>query len=276
MPRGKLNEQSVQKSAINWLATYYGNLPEIKTVVSKQEAWLKKHRRLRRGRADGLIAMLSHNGKVIVASIEAKSSRTYRAITPDYLDKKWVTHTALVSLVIAFLAAIVGWEIGGWFLKWVLPAILFVLIAFAFLGLTYDSKRYRPISVVGQVKRYPANYQWIALSADIHNKLLPDEQYNALLKDCTQEGVGLLKVSSGNKITIIKEPVFQNIPKKYKDFLECYAGELDLRKRLVEADAQLSMLQTDNETVEIISPIETISSSEIQTFPVGEMQFTDE
>lgn len=245
MPRGKLDERSVQKAATNWLAAYYEKQSGIEAVISKREARIKRNGKLGNGRADGLIVLLSVDKTIKVASLEAKSSRTSRTLTPVYLDKKWMVHAALIGLAVAFGAALIGWEIGGWFLKWVVPILLAFVAGFVFIVITSDHKRYRRIGVVTQIKRYPANYQWIALPTDMFNKV-PDSNQKTLLKDCAKDGIGLLKVSAGNRITIIQEPVFRNSPKRHNDFLECYDAEKYLRKQLFEKAELSTNSQSDD------------------------------
>lgn len=232
MPRGRLNETTVQRIAVDWLSSYYENKPEVCAVVSALEAGVSKNHKLGNGRADGLIVAELLDGTIFTASLEAKSKRTYRNISPRYLNEKWVLHALFFGLVMLVLVAVLGWILADhWFWKWIFPLMVFVISVVAYLILTFDNKHYRPIDVINQVKRYPANEQWIALSTDAYNLLLQDKQ-QSLLKDCRKEGIGLIRVSSERKVTLMEVPKSKNMPKGYSDFLSCYAKGRKMRNRL--------------------------------------------
>ena len=97
-----------------------------------------------------------------------------------------------------------------------------VAVGFAYLMLTTEHARYRLIDVVQQVKRYPANEQWIAVSADAYSEL-DDALQEALRSDCRKEGLGLLRVRSATQITPLEKPQPRTPPKGISDFLACYA-----------------------------------------------------
>ena len=79
-----------------------------------------------------------------------------------------------------------------------MPIGAFVAAAFAYLFMTAQHARYRLIDVIRQVKRYPANEQWVAVSADAYISLADDLQ-DALHTDCRREGIGLLRVRSATR-----------------------------------------------------------------------------
>ena len=87
--------------------------------------------------------------------------------------------------------------------------------------------------MIAQVNRYPANDRWIAISTDAYNQLGAEGE--ALHRDCHKQGIGLLRVSSGGKVTILSCPTPQPLPNGYNDFLSCYAGEKAMRNELEAA-----------------------------------------
>lgn len=233
MPKGRLNEKTVQKAAVAWLERYYLDAkPDIVAITSGQEAVVRKRDKLGDGRDDGLVAARLADGSIFTASLEAKSSRTFHNISPSYRDGRWFLHALLVGIAAAGIAAYAGWTYSDhWFWQWAFPILLFVIAGFAFMALTWDHKYYRPIDVIGQVKRYPANEQWIALPTDAFNQL-NREQQQSFLKDVRREGIGFLRVSPGSRVVPVEVPEYNPTPNSYADFLSCYAREKGLREKL--------------------------------------------
>jgi hypothetical protein len=183
------------------------------------------------GRADGLVASLIDDGTVYTVSLEAKSARTLPNITLRYGDGLWLLHTLVAGLLGMGAVGAIGWFFGGgWLLKWVLPPVAFFAVGFAYL-LTMEHAHYRLIDVVQQVKRYPANEQWIAVSADAHNAL-DHAMQEALQAACRREGLGLLRVRSSSQVTRLEKPRPSPTPKGLDDFLACYARSDTIRQKL--------------------------------------------
>jgi hypothetical protein len=142
-------------------------------------------------------------------------------------------HAILVGVVGLILAGIIGWFIGGWFWVWIFPLLVFILTGFAYLLVTADFSHYRSVDVIAQVRRYPADEQWIGLSTDVYNQLGTEGQ-RILHKDCQSKGIGLIRISSGGRVKSLEMPKLQNLPRGHNDFLFCYARAETVRKRLSE------------------------------------------
>lgn len=108
---------------------------------------------------------------------------------------------------------------------------MFFVASFVYLLFTFENHRYQAIDVIAQVKRYPANERWIALSADASN-LLGNDLQQALSKSCQREGIGLLRVRSTTNVTLLEPAKRKNLPKGYADFLACYARAATIRQKL--------------------------------------------
>lgn len=230
MTRGRLTEKYVKGVAVRWLASYYEQKHDIQGVVFDIEAGVKKVNNLGNGRADGLIIAQSKDGTILVASLEAKSSKTFFNLSPWYKDEKWLLHAIFAGVIGFTIALFAGLSIEGWFWVWVFPLLAFIIVGFTYLIITCDYHYYRQIDVMSQVKRYPANERWIALSTDVFNEI--GQKQRTLRKDCQRAGIGLVRVSAGEKITLLEKPKSQKLPRGYEDFLSCYAKEKILRKKL--------------------------------------------
>jgi len=197
----------------------------METVVSADS-------KLGSGRADGLVASLMLDGTVYTAALEAKSARTLPNIMLRYGDELWLLHSLIAGLLGTVMAGAIGWFFSdSWWLRWLVPLVAFFAVGFAYLLLTAEHARYQLIDVVRQVKRYPANEQWIAVSADAYNEL-DDSLRDALLTDCQKEGLGLLRVRSATHVTPLEKPQPRTQPKGLRDFLACYARSDVIRQKL--------------------------------------------
>ncbi len=232
MPRGRLNEKHVQRVAVDWLASYYAAKADVQAVHAETETVVSAKSKLGSGRADGLVASLMSDGTVHTAALEAKSARTLPNIMLRYGDWQWLLHALVAGLLGMVVAGSVGWFYGdGWLLRWILPLVVFFTAGVAYLLLTQGHARYRLIDVVRQVKRYPANEQWIAVSADAYNELDATLQ-DALLTDCRREGLGLLQVRAAGQVKLLEKPRSKTPAKGLDDFLACYARSDVIRRNL--------------------------------------------
>jgi hypothetical protein len=232
MPPGRLNEKYVQRVAVDRLAAHYASRPDVLSVLSEREVVVRYDSELGSGRADGVVAVVLSDGSVYTAALEAKSARTLANISLRYRDEQWLLHALAAGLLGLFLTGSMGWLVGGsWLLRWALPVVVFFAVTFAYLLITQEHARYRLIDVMRQVKRYPANERWIAVSADAYNRLA-DDLRDALHSECRSEGIGLLRVRTAAQIAFLEEPSQQRPPKGINDFLECYARSNAIRQRL--------------------------------------------
>lgn len=220
-----------KKVAIHQLASHYRHKFCAQTLVHETEVRVRIGDELGFGRADGLVAVLLSDGTIFTASLEAKSSRTLFNLSPWYDDERWVLHILIAGGIGLLLAGIVGWFIGTWFWMLVFPILTFFCVSFAYILLTHEHDRYQPIDVVRQVKRYPANEQWIAVSSDAYNSL--DSKWReALCAACRREGIGLLRVQSAANISFLERPRLRKVPRGRADFLECYSRSSNIRRKL--------------------------------------------
>lgn len=232
MPRGHLNERYVQKAAVEWLATHYKETLKHKAVLPTMEKFVRKNSQYGSGRADGLVATLLADNSIFVASLEAKSARTWKDIRGDNLQLELAIELLLIGLVACVVGSFLGNILG--FHDWAF-AVLCLIVSVAIYGLfLFKRKRhkYRRISVVHQLKRYPADEQWIALSTDIYNRVKREKFHDNFLQTCERDGIGLLQVSSSQKVTLVTSAKKKPLPKGLDCFLSCYSKEDFIRKEL--------------------------------------------
>lgn len=110
----KLTERYVQDCALNHLEEYYkAKNPEAQIFARTELVTTYKKKR---GRADGLVAFKSKNGRIYTASLEAKSHKTYDSLKNIPRDIQ-----LLVFLVVSFvIVTTITWFVLGtisWWLK---------------------------------------------------------------------------------------------------------------------------------------------------------------
>jgi hypothetical protein len=239
MPSGRLTEKYVQSVAVNWAANYYQQNPDIQIALPHMEVRVSSKSRLGRGQADGLIVAQLLDGTIYTISLEAKSSKSRRDIRLWYKDGRWFLHAVLMGGIGLVMTGVIAWSVGGWFWMWIFPLLAFIVMSFAYLAVTLENSHYRSIDVINQVKRYPANEKWIAMSTDAYNLLKPEER-KTLRKDCRSEGIGLMRISAGEKVNLLESPVPQDSPTDCRDFLECYARAEAIRRELEDKSREIT------------------------------------
>src|SRR4051795_7964164 len=102
------------------------------------------------------------------------------------------------------------------------------------LTLTREHSRYRLVDVIKQVKGYPADEQWVAVSTDAYN-LLDSEWQEVLRAACQREGIGLLRVRSATHVELLETPRPRRprkVSKQHGVFLACYSRSNVIRQKL--------------------------------------------
>jgi hypothetical protein len=233
MPRGKLNEIYVQQIAVKWLTKRYQSRSDVQAIVSGLEARINKNSPLGRGRADGLIAAQLLNGAIYTVSIEAKSSRTWKAINVQHLYERMLLHAAIFAVLFTLALLLLGiTTTQAMFLEVIFPIIAITVAGFCVINFSQLGIGYRETEVVKQAERYPANEKWIALSTDIYNRLVNENQSDHFEKICLKSGIGLIRVTSSTKCHELVQPKAIPTPKNLDSFLVCYAREQVIRDQI--------------------------------------------
>lgn len=239
MPRGHLNESYVQRVAVEWLADYCRQRLSAKAILPAMEVRVSSRSTLGYGRADGLVIAQLSDESIFTASLEAKSSRTWGDVRISNRDLKWFTHSLVIAVLVGVASASVGSSVGeGWFWDFVFPILMFFGAGFIFAAIAYERRPYQQIRVVEQAKRYPANEQWIALSADVINWIGGERKFADFNYYCKRQGLGLIRISQGNRVTLVLPPKQRKKHKKLEDFLACYARANEIRKSLALMQSQ--------------------------------------
>jgi hypothetical protein len=192
----KLTERYVQNIALDYLRSYYQSQYPDKQVFAAVELRTKYKRK--RGRVDGLVAFKKDSGYIYTVSMEAKSHKTFGSLR-DIPHDSLLLFTLVVSFI---LVATVFWFTFTAMVLWlkiILSVVLGVLLSMASIIYCLDKNYFDTHGIIEQVKRYPADERWIALSVDAFKNCNQIED-GKLLSKAKSEGIGIIVVSAGNKV----------------------------------------------------------------------------
>ena len=227
IPLSQLTEHIVQSSAMAFLEKRYCNKAWGKRLFSQLEVRTRK--KYGRKRADGLLAFKHFIFGTYVISMEAKSYRTLEAIKP-WKDHGRILLGSLKAGVILNILTGVGlliFKLNDGYYQYLLPLFVFLFGASLYALLTWTSSRHLVADVLFQIKQYPANEQWLAVSKDSLSRL-PEGKRSRLIQLCRNEGIGLLEVKQNKQVKAILTPRRNWLP----SFLKYYSIEDKIRKSI--------------------------------------------
>lgn len=194
----KLTERYVQEKALNFLRNFYSEKNPDKPIFARIEVATTYKRKL--GRADGLLAFKQGNDYIYTISVEAKSHKTF-----DSLIRKSRDRLFLFLLGFSFISfAVISWITLGataWWLKIMIAVPLSLVISAALLAILEKKNIFDTHDIIQQVKRYPADEKWIAISKDAYN-IYNKTENGLLISHAQTDGIGVLVVSNSEKVVV--------------------------------------------------------------------------
>ena len=228
---GRLTERYVQEKSLRFLEDYYRNFYNLSSIFSKCEVRTRiNHKGF--GRADGLLCFNSTKQENHVVSLEAKSHKTLGSLKPYWNNKRYGILFFLVLFITSLASVYLTYNLAWYWILGITILSSIIMVMFFFIIITQTEPAYlKKLDVVEQVKRYPANEQWIAISKDSLNLSATKKNnfYNQsndenLLSICEKNGMGLLLVSN-QRIYIKLKPKF-----KHGKFLRKYTIEKKIKE----------------------------------------------
>ena len=224
----RLTEKFVQQKALEKLTCYYREKFNSSILFAEQEFVTSKPYGGKR--ADGFICFNSPLQQNHSVSIEAKSHKTLGALLPYWNDKKLAIQSLFLALVAGVLATYLSFDFA-WYWIFVISIItaLFAILIYIGIAALTEPDKLKEFDVLYQVKQYPANEKWIAISVDSLN--LIDKKKNSFYKntnsevlrsECKRHGIGLLLVNKFDQ-RIEVEPTYQK-----GTFTNCYCKQSEI------------------------------------------------
>ena len=224
-----LSELKVQKAAQKLLVRRYEGKSWGKQIFSQLEARTKQKHGGKR--ADGLLAFRHILWGEFVVSMEAKSYKTLDAIRP-YKDHgsiilgslKWGLYSVIGS---GAAIALIRQEL--FLYKIIFPLLMFLLGAIVYALITHNRICHQISNVIEQIRQYPGDHQWLALSKDSLDKLSKKKRH--LLKwTCKYQGVGIIVVNSREKAKVWIRPKWNW--NWFRSYLTYYSREKMIREAI--------------------------------------------
>jgi len=228
----RLTEKYVQDVSLEYLRNYYIGKCNPDKMICQKEVMVKY--KGKRGRADGFIAFENEKQKYYTVSLEAKSHKTLKSLITQY---KHIT-TISIGLIILGLVFVFMFNLlyeYSWFIKTGISIFGGIFICFGVFVFIVLKGYLMTHNIIDQVKRYPANEQWVAFSKDSYNKLNSNNIFE-LKQSARRYGIGMIIVSKNKKIQIEIYPESNNTRRKknyYKHYLIASKNTNDWNKILI-------------------------------------------
>ncbi len=200
-----LSELKVQKAAQKLLERRY----EVRSLGKRIFSQLEARTKAKYGgkRADGLLVFKHILWGEFVVSMEAKSYKTLAAIRP-YKDHGSVILGSLrwgLYAVIGSGSAVAFFRQQELYLKLGFPMMMFFIGALVYALLTHNRICHQISNVIEQIRQYPGDHQWLAVSRDSLDKLSKRKRH--LLKwTCKYQGIGIIVVNNREKAKVWIKP----------------------------------------------------------------------
>ncbi|WP_347158146.1 hypothetical protein [Pontibacter chitinilyticus] len=219
-----LRESNIEDFAYEYLYSYYSASHTTKNVLIGKAEKTKQD-----ATADGLAALKTAGGDVFIATLNTRHSPKLAALLTKYKNHGISRLRYGTALFLFAFALVVGKITGHWALLYVVP-VLVALVGLACHSLLEERYLKRKVEqLVDDLKRIPANEQWLGLSVSsltFRNNALATH----LLNVCKRRGIGLITV--GKRAKVVQLHVPRTIPCRRGDFLSYYAAEDQIRKAL--------------------------------------------
>jgi len=207
----RLTEKYVQTKALNYLHHFYCEKNPDKVIFASAEVATTYRRK--RGRADGLLAFKRDNDYIYTISLEAKSHKTFSSLIRKSRDRLF-----LFLLGFSFISfAVISWITLGatvWWLKIIVALPVSIIISAALLTVLEKKNKLDTHDIIQQVKRYPADEKWIAISKDAYNSYNKTEN-GLLVTHARADGIGVLVVSTSDKVVVELYPKMKSSREGY-------------------------------------------------------------
>ena len=177
----------------------------------------------------GLFALKKQDNALFIASLHTHASPQIANALTRYKQSGLSPLRYGTSFMLLLLALAVGWKVG--LLLWGAASGIILAVS-AFLLHTYLEKKLktrRLLQWLDELKKTPADEQWLGLSISSltlrHNYLAKQ-----LLAACERRGIGVITVGQRSKVILMKEP--KTMVCRRGDFLTHYQSDARIREAL--------------------------------------------
>ena len=235
----RLREKYIQDIALEYLEKRYR-----KYSYNGRVQALKEAHTINGKRADGIIVWKKSPHEVRLVSMEAKSASTISNLIKRW-DQERLSNWSLIAsegvILIVFgclyYFAQLRVLLDVWMLLSVFLTLHLLLKPIRLLLQSQFSHLFQTISVFEQAAQYPGNEVWIAIGSDTF-KQKREERWQALKKQCSKKGFGLLEVDQQAMTRIVLHPKFKPAYEE-SDYLTYYKKESIIRQHISNGSRRL-------------------------------------
>jgi hypothetical protein len=186
---GSISERFIQRISIDYLADKYSKSGVFrKSIYKNAEEYTTEGNRV-----DGLIVYKKSFRRYKTVAIEAKSRKYKEQVHTKFDEEKWQLHRniygAMTGLIIVIITIFFICNIYV-----ILILITFFLLVYSRLFLEERKKRYITSDAFCQIKKYRANFQWLALPNDCI------EDYDKVISFYTKRNIGVIIFNKEGKL----------------------------------------------------------------------------
>ncbi|MBF9253964.1 hypothetical protein I2I11_11730 [Pontibacter sp. 172403-2] len=221
----KLQQSNIEDFAYDYLHIYYAARYHTQNILTSKAERTKKG-----DAATGLFALKTKGNAAFVAALNARLSGEIARLLTRY-KKQGLSKTRLITAFVLFTTLLFSGKTIGYYgvVLYLLPVVagLTGFILHSLLEKKY--LKYRLKRLVDELKKTPADEQWIGISVSSltfrHNALAA-----YFVNICKRRGIGVLTVGKRAKVVQLQEP--RTVHCRRGDFLSYYRSEDQIRRAL--------------------------------------------
>lgn len=221
-----LTEKYVQDVSLDFLRRHYEDKYKPSKMFCRKEVVTKYKNK--KGRADGFIAF-RNEGRIYTVSLEAKSHKTLDTLFTKYNDFAPLSLGLIMLCVVSALTSLLLWKFN-WVIRFGISASAGIVSGIVFIRFIDKKAIFKKHGIIEQVRRYPANEQWIAFSKDAYNFFNETNDFELKMR-AKRYGIGIIVVNSGKKASIELEASERKFNSKI-NFLKYYSIGARIGKEL--------------------------------------------
>ncbi|TPE43518.1 hypothetical protein [Pontibacter mangrovi] len=218
-------ESNINDFAFDYLCSHYTTNFGAKHLLVEKAVYTRQGHA-----ADGLFSFKKEEDGPFVAALHTANSSKIAAALTRYKKKGLGITRFLSAGLVLVLTGLAVWQLLGQLVTGAVAAV--AVAALTFVVHTYLERKYhfsKITSYLNELKRLPANEQWLGISVSSltfrHNPLAKH-----LLSVCERRGIGVITVGKRAKVVLMQEP--RTLSCRGGDFLSHYQSGDRIRKTL--------------------------------------------
>ncbi|MCC9166627.1 hypothetical protein [Pontibacter harenae] len=219
------HENNNERLTLKYLRDHYAVLYKTANVfVDQNQATKRGHV------ANAIFACTDSKNSFFIASLHTQQSERLAKLLINYKKNGLSKFRFLLAFVVLIASLLAGKQLEHWAFVFIMPVVV-TIATFVIHSLLEEKGLKRKINkVADQLKKQPANEQWLSMSVSsicFRNNLMA----SYLLHSLEARGIGLVTVGKRSKVIVMQRP--KTTVCRKGDFISHYASETTIRKALL-------------------------------------------